>query len=96
MYFRCKSNYQEKRVWNPLTGLTPQPCGACPKPGLQFLTSNVMVFFNVQCIEMRGGHSTDIGGSFYYHCFKLSTIIMHVIHGVDILDNTLRKIIKIQ
>jgi hypothetical protein len=28
--------------------------------------------------------------------FKLSSIIMHVVHGVDILDNTLRKIIKIQ
>ena len=54
MYCRCKSNYQEKRVWNPLTGLTPQPCCACPKPGLQFLTSNVMVFFYVQCIEVRG------------------------------------------
>ena len=37
-------SFQERRVWIPLTGLTPPHFGACPEPGLRFPTSYVMVF----------------------------------------------------
>jgi len=39
-----RSSYQEERVGIPFTGLTPPHFYTCPKPGLEFPTSYVVVF----------------------------------------------------
>ena len=50
LYIYWRSSYQEGRVEIPLTGLTPHTFGACPKPGLGFQTSYIMVFLcSVSC-----------------------------------------------
>ena len=49
---RWRSYCQENMTGNPLTGLTPPYCCACPKPGQEIPTSYVVIFLIVN--EVRG------------------------------------------
>ena len=63
-----RSNYQERGVWIPLTGLTLPHICACPMPGPGFLMSYVVILLMFS--ELRWEvivHFVDIGGIIDHH-----------------------------
>ena len=80
MYFllNFKVLYQEGRVWIPLTVLTLPHFCACPKSGLGFPTSSVMVFFYVQWVaEVTIVGFVHIGVVVDHHCLNFLFMIPH-------------------
>jgi hypothetical protein len=73
LYIYWRSSYQEGRVEIPLTGLTPHTFGACPKPGLGFQTSYIMVFL---CSVSWSVRFVDIGAFVDHHWLKFFYIII--------------------
>jgi len=79
MYCRGRSNYQDRGVGTPLTGLTPPHLCACPMPGSGFPTTYGVVCSCVQWVQFRWEvvvRVVVIGGIDYHQC--LASPYMHL------------------
>jgi len=73
-------NLKRRRVENPFTGLTLPLFCACPNPWpCDFQWHSAVVFFCVQCFEMRGWCLFSVGGIVDHQCLNFLSITLIVL-----------------